>query len=477
MGTKFAPASWQKFCFRRLSPLFIAAGIVIVTAATTNAQSQGLDRLSFADRYELESLADDQVDVAIKVAHAAAPNLKTALSAGRNWVEFPELDVVIARVRASAILEKTDGVPIERIEILDPKMTQRIVMILAAVRRLEAVHGTLFSVGALNMSLGVPKAFLGKNRSGEETVREALGRLVERHIPVVMSIGNDGPDKDTANPWALAPGVIIATATDQTGSGLWSGSSRLPLALAPKSTVFAAHGYLSVGAWASGSPKTPQMLEAERQVDLTALVGAGNEHLYRVDSGTSYAAAEVTRSICLVHQAVMAIRFSMSNVEALQGVLPPYVAGYFDSGIDRTHPMFARRLVDERQKYGGVTFEVMPEQRNRLSQIAFRDVRLDLRPTTDHVVEILKRAARSVPSDGTGETGYGFVSRDLVGDRLAQLTIADLVAIFADKADPRYSAWVSETTGETMRLFSARQVDIFREYCDSYSLVYMIKVL
>jgi hypothetical protein len=442
------------------------------------ALSAGIDPLSFADRNALESMDDgDAVDVAIKVAPASTPALKAALSVGAKWAEFPELGIVVARVPASAILSATDAWPIERIEIIDETMTERALMILEAVRRLAAVHDNLFPVGALNVSLGVPKALLGKNRSAEATIQEALGKIIAKRIPVVMSIGNDGPGEDTANPWALTPGVIIVTATDASGTTPWPASSRLRSDQVAGRTLFAAHGYLSVGAWAAGTSKTQAMLDAEKKVNLTALVGAGNEHLYRVDSGTSYAAAQVTHAICLIQQAAAAARFMLSGADGLQGVLPPYVAALFDSGIDRTHPNFSNRLADERHKYGGLTYETRGEQRKRLMQLVFDDILLDVRPTSAHVVEILRRAARPVPGAGAAEVGYGFVSADLVAAALEGMTLADFVEIFSDSSDARYPQWVEAARADNAPLFPPGDVDAFHAYCGRYSLIYMLKVL
>ncbi len=433
--------------------------------------------LSFQDRDALEAAGSDLVDVAIRVSPVSAPQLKAAIAAGPQWTEFPELATVVARVHADALLMSADGPTIERIEIIDESITPQVLHILGAVRRLRAAHGTIFPIGALNVSLGVPKALLGKNRSAENTIREGLSKIVDLGFPVVMSIGNDGPGEDTANPWAMTPGVIVVTATDASGQNLWPSASRLRRDDFANRILFAAHGYLSIGARAAGSPKTQAMLDAESKVNLTALVGAGNEELYRVDSGTSYAAGEVTHAICLLHQATAAIGFTLSFVDPLQGALLPYVSAYFDSGIDYSHPMFKNRLADRSPKFGGLTYEVTREQRARLESLVFKGVVLNGSYTRERVVEMLRRSAHRIPGTSPFEVGSGFVSRDTVGEMLSALTLADLVQIFADRSDPRFEEWVHSAKEDAAPVFPPDDISKFKAYCDSYSLLYMLKVL
>jgi len=319
--------------------------------------------------------------------------------------------------------------------------------------------------------LGVPHALLGLHRSAELTMHDALDRVLRADIPIVMSIGNDGPGDGTANPWALTPGVILATATDEHGQKLWVNSSRLRAEDVGIYDLFAAHGYLTVGPLGAGGVKTPAMLEAERLVDLTAKVGKGNEKYFRIDSGTSYAAPMIVNGICIAHQAIVTLRVRQSALEPLSGHLPQFVTAFIDNGLDRTHPRFKYRLADEREKFSGSAYKFTVEQRMQIGRQGLAGSELDLTFRRSVVSALLRQAARPVPETRPQDVGFGFVSGQLVAAKLLQLTAVDLVTLFADQQDPRIGQWEHMVADDKKPFFTTEDTEQFLAYCADDSLV------
>ena len=456
---------------RSLGAVAVAALWLSGSATASEAAS-----LQFRDRLALEQSGDEPVAVSIVHDLSDVDGLVAALNPG-SYVRLDAFRTLLVRVPAARLLDAANRPDVATVEIIADEMTSRLAGILSAMQTVSTLHGRLYEFGVLNVSLGVPKHLLGADRSGERTVRGALRHLAQdRGIPVIMSIGNNGPLADTVNPWSMADGVMAATATDVSGTVLWEGSSRYSADRAAGHDVFAAHGYLSVGARAAGSPKTPAMLEAEKLVDLTALVGKGNEQHYRVDSGTSYAAAEITRALCTVHQAVQALRFRMNALLPLTATLPPFVRAYIDTGLDTTHPMFASRIANRPPIYAGLTMTVTADERQLLQALVHAGVALDIRYDRMIALAALKRAAVPVPGTGPAETGHGFVSRDRVASSVANWTAKTLVELFAADSHPGAEQWLKRVEQATEPVFSPDETARFAAYCADYDLMMMFDV-
>lgn len=453
---------------RHVLQLFIG---VMLTTQATRAETT----LSFLDRLYLEDQGGKATIAAIYYLPGSAESVSAALSPDRQ-AHFDETHTLIVRASPDKLLAAATNPGVRQIEIVADAAANRVAAILRALHTLNRQSEGMYRFGALNISLGVSRQLEGKHRSAEATIRRALSHFVRRtKVPVVMSIGNSGPVAGLVNPWALADGVVVATATDAAGQVLWPGSSRFRPGENGGRDIFAAHGYLSIGAYAAGSTKTEAMLDAEKQVDLTAVVGAGNERLYRVDSGTSYATAEVTRAICVIHQAVHMLRAQLSAIDALSFQLPPFIRAFIDTGVDVGHPLFANRLADRSPVYSGLRLKVTPQRRQILHRLALGSQPLRLDYDRAVVIAILKAAARPVPNTTADQTGHGFVSTQIVLDHLASWRMADLARIFGDplmgeghRAPAPHDA--------ALPVFTEEEIGMISTYCASADLILMHKV-
>jgi len=449
--------------------LAIAALCVAATLATAAP-------LRTEDREFLEDAGSVRVAASLQFNDEIPDDLLPALSADR-YLRLSEIATLVVHAPAHAVLAAASRPSIRVIEIIDDDMEERVAKILHALHMIGLQQGVIHQLGALNISLGVQRVRLNTHRSAEQTMQRALEHLVRRRqIPVVLSLGNDGPAPDLVNPWALAKGVIAAAAAGVDGKELWSGSSRFKPGAGAGHDVFAAHGYLSIGPWAAGTPKTNAMLEAEKKVNLTKIVGEGNEKLYRVDSGTSYAAAEITRAICQIHQAVHLLRLQASATSPLDGTLPQFVRGYIDTGVDASHPAFKNRLADRTPMNGGLPVKFSASRRQALHQFVRGGARLDLSYGPQIVLALLKHAAKPVPNTNSDETGYGFVSRGLVADALRELTYVDFINLFSLETGARLASLQKQAASLSDPLFLPDEVSKLGAYCDGYDLVLMLRV-
>lgn len=463
--------------FRKFDCLLEKMRLALIIAALSVAVAQmaHAEPLRLQDQDFLED--NSGRTVVASIYYADLTDKLATLRDAYPHIRLDDIHSFIVRAPAEALLRASKLPSVREIEIIDEDESDRISRLLLAIDRTDRLDKNAYNFGALNISLGVPAAKYGTFRTADDTVRRAIEHLIaHRDIPVVMSIGNNGPSPGLVNPWALASGVFIATATDVTGKQLWSGSSRFHEGGANGHHLFAAHGYLSIGAWAAGTPKTKKMLEAEKKVDLTKLVGAGNEHLYRVDSGTSYAAANLTRALCLAHQSTELLRLQMNATKPLKGTLPRFIRAYADTGIDANHPMFAHRLAGTRHVYGGLNVEFGATRRKALLTLIERGVEINLRYGVHTALEILKRSAQPVPNTTVDETGYGFVSNATVAKALKSLTFPDLIAIYGDPTDPRAGGWMKAAAHIKGPVFLPAEVEQIEQYCNDYDLVFMSKV-
>jgi hypothetical protein len=450
--------------------------LVLAALGAVMAGAAAASPIATFDRMELDDLGEKAVIAVLHHDTGAVDGILRVIEPERR-LQIDETDTLLVRARADRVAAAAGLSSVRQIELVDPTVANRVASILQAMSTVTRQHGHVHDIGALNISLGAPKVLLGANRSAEAAVRRSLAHFASRHrVPVVMSIGNNGPTPGLTNPWGQAPGIILATATDARGRRLWSGSSRFTAGRLGNRDVFAAHGYLHVGAQAAGATKTPAMLEAEKQVDLTAIVGAGNEHRYRVDSGTSYAAAEVTRCLCVVHQAIHLLRQSAKTAPAREETLPPFVRAYLDTGIDETHPMFQMRLADRMPVYSGMSFEISADRRDFFRRIAKSAPSLRFDYDYRSAVSILRGSAAPVPGTTQDETGHGFVHYlDLLA-HLAGWRTSQLGTHFLDPDERRAIGWETIAQAQDAKVFSEAELGKIRGYCENFDLILMHKI-
>lgn len=385
-------------------------------------------------------------------------------------------ETLVLQAPARALIAAADHPEVEAMEIIDDRIVGPVDNLLHQLGRIYREHRVgIFRPAVVNVSIGPPRALLNKRRAAEAAVRRAYRAITrDLDIPVVTSAGNDGPAPGAMNPWADSEGVIVAAAADSEGRAIGALSSR-PTQFGPESAfaLFAGYGMDSIGA--NGGEKTPAMLEAERRIDLASRVGAENLHLYRVDSGTSYAAAEISRIIGFAHQFTAALLAHLDGLTPTQTTLPPFLRAYVDSGVDRTHPIFANRLADEPRKYGGLPMEIAPARKQALIELlATANVDFNIGYGAGMARRFLKVIARPISGAAPEEAGFGFVDRAAAAGFIRSARADALVDLFAEDGDPRAKGWRAAfaRAGEAP-LLTAAEANAITGYCEKYDLILM----
>jgi hypothetical protein len=452
----------------------LLAACLLTTCMTRNAAAIA-DKIDWRAEPFLQEDPARPVLAALVSAPKGAEQLARALGLKQYGI-FHYIDTVITRAPASRLLEWQERDDVVLIDPIVQVMESRVTNLLTEIYRIVLYrHLGTFHPAVLNLSIGVPREWLNQGLTADRVVHRAIEYVVGRlEIPVVMSAGNDGPVPGLVNPWALARGVLIAGATDAQGTRLWSRSSRFAQNSSQAQAFFVAHGENTIGALPLGQQKTAEQLTAERDIDLAAIVGPEHVAHYSVASGTSFAAATLSRAICLVHQAIATLKARASTNAAVgTATLEPFVRAYIDSGFDRRHPVFANRLADERRHFGPPSYPLTAQRKQQFWNLLVGNaIDLNMRYSPASVEQVLGRSARPVKGLDQDAVGAGFVSWQAIAETLRDLKMSDLVDLFGDAADPQTPEWrrALVTAGDPP-VFDASEVDRFDDYCQKYDLV------
>jgi hypothetical protein len=205
-----------------------------------------------------------------------------------------------------------------------------------------------------------------------EAINIATEAVTQRGKTVVFAAGNFGDrGNGSMNPWALAPWVISVGAADDTGTKLWSGSSRgvpddphnHPTIVAPGIDVMAAR-----------APSEP----ADPSTD--------NPYYHRV-IGTSFATAHITGVCAQIHEFV-------SQVLAKSTSLGEWI-----------------RLANQ-----DINLDLLP-----------------IEPGPATVKRRLIDMARPMPGYGLHEVGAGFVSNDIAQDYYRNFRLSNFLKVFGNR--------------------------------------------
>jgi hypothetical protein len=388
---------------------------------------------------------------------------------------FPEFGVIFVKAKAREILAWPDIDDVDFVDVLDDAQAAVVYHLLAQLHRVELLDNIgVFRPGVLNLSIGPPRSLIGQDASGERTVQRAISDLIDRHgIPVVISAGNDGPAPGLINGWS-PPGAFLVTAADAAGTELWTRSSRFSPPMPNNVTMFAAQGIDTIGPRAGCRPKSQAERDADERAHLADVVGPANVACFEIASGTSFAAAFLTRCVCLAHQSlgILALKVSSLTPVEVDIDVPPFIRAYIDSGFDRTHAAFANRLADSERHYGSLRIKLsQSEKQNAYAMLVGSGVDIVLRYSPEAVRALLTRAASPIMGQNREQIGEGFVSLESMKSMLLQLRYSNLVDLFA-KNDPRRTLWSDRlTSSKNPPVFTPEEVSDIGEYCNKYDLI------
>jgi hypothetical protein len=399
----------------------------------------------------------------------------------RQSEAFPEFGVIFVKATGNEVLNWSEIDDVEFVDVLDDVEATVVYHLVAQLHRIEFFDNLgVFQPGVLNLSIGPPRKLIGKDASGERTVRRVLQDVIERHgIPVVMSVGNDGPEPGLTNGWATQ-GVLLATAMNAAGTEVWSRASRFAPPMPGDLTMFGTLGIDTIGPRANCRAKSKEEIEAEERARLADVVGRENVPCYELATGTSFAAALLSRHTCLVHQAIgiLALKLSSSTAANVELDVPAFIRAYIDNTFDRDHPYFLNRLADTQKHFGPLRTKISSaERQDAWDMLVGRAANISVRYNPRSLRAFLVHASAPVNGLSREQIGEGFLSSAAIRDMLLQLHYADLVEILGEDA-PQRMTWVNRIR-ETRNplVFTEQQVTDIEQYCANYDLVLGLPLL
>jgi hypothetical protein len=444
--------------------LLILSSVPVLAGLALTANSQG----------RLNDDPDHDLVAAVATKRGKEKAVVEALHITNSEV-FPEFGVVFVKAKAREILEWSDIDDVDFVDVLDDTQASVVYHLLAQLHRIEFLDDIgVFRPGVLNLSIGPPRSLIGQDSSGERTVQRAISDLIHRHgIPVVISVGNDGPEPGLTNGWAT-PGAFLASATNAAGTELWIRSSRFTVPMPANLTMFAAQGIDTIGPRANCRPKSQAERDADERAHLSDVVGPANVACFEIASGTSFAAGFLTRCVCFAHQSMGILALKVSSLTPIDVNLnvPAFVRVYIDSGFDRAHAAFANRLADSGRVYGPLKVKISAsEKQNAYAMLVSSGVDIVLRYSPEAVKQLLARASSPVGGLSREQVGEGFVSLASMKTMLSQLRYSDLVDLFG-RDDPRHAGWTNRLMqSRNPQVFTLEEVNDIEEYCNKYDLI------
>jgi subtilisin family serine protease len=183
----------------------------------------------------------------------------------------------------------------EQIWLLRSGMATLYVRVLQA---LEHQTQTLPAPSVINLSLGPPIDTLPQAQDAREPMHLATRRAAEKGLLPVFAIGNK-PDQGGSpgpNPWCLPAWVVCVGAATSDAQKVWQRSVEGDPNDAHSWPDVVAPGVDIISTWPSNLPKS----DARRQYDEAdprfQRIPADRRHLFTIMSGTSQAAAHVSRA-------------------------------------------------------------------------------------------------------------------------------------------------------------------------------------
>lgn len=328
----------------------------------------------------------------------AAPDTTTSKS---ESLEAFDSVVLTLQVRDAARVCGFDGV--EQVWYLHPRLAAPYTRVLLG---LQYAYRSREPVRILNMSLGPPKDAYPMPPDAHEPMHYATKKLAAKGAVPIMAVGNFGPTETPGmtNPWCYAPWVVCVGAASADGHALWSQSSRGLRGDRQTWPTVVARGVDVVGP-RSASPKSAQeRARDESNAEFLAQVPSEQRDQYTLMSGSSQAAAQVSRA------AAQIAYFVERQLEQHKQHGGDYL---FQMSIPRERFEFAARAGER------LTGTVVAQD-DRVVELAYRLVapwRL--------VKQLLIDSALPMPGHHPHEVGAGFVSPEFVEAQFGQFGSAD----------------------------------------------------
>jgi hypothetical protein len=221
-------------------------------------------------------------------------------------------------------------------------------------------------------------------------------------------------------------------------------------------------------------------MEAEERVRLADVVGRENVPCFELASGTSFAAAFLSRHVCLVHQAmgILALKLSSSTAANIEIDVPPFIRAYIDNTFDRDHPYFRNRLADTQKHFGSLRTKISSaERQDAWDMLVGTAANISIHFNPRSVRAFLVYASTPVNGLSREQIGEGFLSGAAIRNMLLQLRYAEFVEILGEGA-PQRMTWVNRIK-ETRNplVFTEQQVKDIEQYCTNYDLIIGLPLL
>jgi hypothetical protein len=386
-----------------------AVAAFLLTTAPCFAE-QPVDRYGPAEK--LEALRAKPEQIFSFIVRGAPPGLAAARALAVSAPDFQkpvELGVIAAialslkEADADALSRRDD---IVQVWYVHQDLFDEYVNVIEAI---DNIVRTQDGVVPINMSLGPPASLMPMLGHIEEPMNEATRQAALKGNIPIFAIGNyftpDRPDPGVVNPWCLPEWVICVGAADAAATRLFDHSARGAPDLPETWPTVVADGIDVIGPWPVNKPKTPKQKQYDQSnAEFIARVPADKRGIYTIMSGTSQAAAQVTR-------AVAQIVYFVSQVAAQKNTNPGDL--FFSLTIPED------RFAAGARRGPRLTGDVGEKTSDGV------EVRYRLVEPWKLVKQLLIDSAIPMPTFAPSEVGAGFVSPDYIEQQFGQFGLAD----------------------------------------------------
>lgn len=435
-----------------------AFALLALTAGTATLARAEMDVVCDA----LEGYLSDPVFASIRYESREARN--AAWSAADTAMHLEFISRVIARAPADRLWPLCEREDVSDIELIGEGEKDSVLHRLLELWRIHHyVVGGRFEISAFNFSQGVRASAIGKDRSAERTMAEALEAIARKLAPVFVAAGNEAAVG--VSKYAVGASVFPVVATENAGAAIYGKSSR------PDGSVDPRRLFL----FADGAPRPPAPIDEEAAAcEQTGHLTVGQMLLPEeagIDpGGSSFATFAATAAVCPIHQYLEVMNAYLSATQTVGATrLHPFIAYYVDNPISPDCPTLDLRLADKQRKFAPIYYLQAPEKQRIQNFFFGNSVVFNLRYSTP----LLRAFFRSLPETTLAEEFRGpqhYVSQRTVLQHLSGMTFSDWLALGGNRRSLYYSRWREKAAEDTAPVLSPDILRTIAQYCEAASL-------
>jgi hypothetical protein len=220
-----------------------------------------------------------------------------------HFVVLPLISAVASNLSVASVLALLDSGLVTRAWYLHRDLSGEVLRIIQAITR---ITDTFEPPTPINLSLGPPRRLMPMLFHETDPMNLATRAAAQKGHIVIMAAGNYGDlgaGRGWINPWCVPDWVLSVGASDETAQVMWPGSAHGRPDDPTSGPDFVADGIEVIGPWPTNLTKSKSRREHdESNSKFTSRTTKEKWDLYTLESGTSQATAQVTRSVAqIVH--------------------------------------------------------------------------------------------------------------------------------------------------------------------------------